>query len=61
MIGAVLHVGTDAGGWQACTFFGGNNVIRELLEQGDIDAKGLMDQLITAIKYVSRLSFYIVD
>lgn len=52
MVGAVLHVGTDAGGRQASTFFGGNNIIKDLLESTHIDVRGLLDQLITAVKFV---------
>lgn len=60
VVGAILHVGTDMGGRQASTLFGGNDVVRVLCDTYKIDTRKMLDELITAVKYIFKLDLIIV-
>ncbi|GBE80068.1 hypothetical protein SCP_0212710 [Sparassis crispa] len=53
VVGAILYMGTDAGGWQTSAIFGGSSAVKRLIEDNQVDVRKMVDDLTTAIKAVN--------
>lgn len=50
VIGAILYTGTNPGGRQASTLFGGNDVVNKMIGDHKTDVRKFLDMLTTTAK-----------
>lgn len=54
VIGAILYMGADAGAKQMSALFGSSEAVRKLVVDNNVDVRRLLDNLTTALKYVTH-------
>lgn len=52
VIGAIIYTGQDGGANQLSALFGGSDAVRKLLVNNQVNAREILDNLTTSLKYV---------